>query len=154
MNEKPLKANIMLRRKECRKFKWVGLATACATWLYDWKRYVERGDGDVVVVDAKNAAEAKKLARDILDGRLRPTIVMGWEGVKTRLFVHGLLSAKCLIGADVAIKTWDAALAKHGKVPISHTDPMIMYDKLMAAIEERCRQMAPKVYIEGTEVIN
>jgi hypothetical protein len=148
------KSCIMLRDKGCRKFKMVGQGTGFSTWVYDWARYVERGDGDVVVVDAVNAREARVLARALLDGEIKPTLAMGFEGVKTRMLVHGGLSLQCFIGAQASCQTWDRMLAKHGKVPTSHTKPVLVYEKLVKALQERASRIAPRVYIRGSEVVN
>ena len=145
-----MKANIMVRKKGCRNFKWRGLATATSTWLYDWSRYAERGDGDVIVVDAKNAAAAKKAARDILDGRLRPHMRMGWGDVKTCLYVHGQLAVKCFIGAKASLQVWDYK----GTITNQELKPLVMHDRLMRVLEMQAAKIAPKVYIEGNEVLN
>lgn len=148
------KSCIMIRNKGCRKFKMAGQGTGCSTWLYDWSRWVQRGDGDVVVVDAVDAREARVLAKALLEGRITPTLVMGFEGVTTRLIVHGGLSLTCFVGAQVSCQTWDAMLARHGKVPESHTKPLLVAEKLLAAVEKQARSLAPRVLIRGNEVVH
>lgn len=148
------KSCIMIRRKGCRKFKMVGQGTGSSTWVYDWSRYVQRGDGDVVVVDAVSAREARVLAPLLITGEIRPSLVMGFEGVRTRMLVHGGMSLTCFVGAQASCRTWDAMLTKHGKVPESHTKPLLVAEKLMAAVEKQARSLAPRVLIRGNEVVH
>lgn len=148
------KSCIMIRRRGCRKLKMEGQGTGCSTWLYDFSRYVEAGHGDVVVVDATSADDARLLAKALLDGRIRPNIVVGYEGVPTRLIVHGKLSRRCFVGAQISIQTWDRVLGAKGKVPMSHTKPMAVYEKAVTALQKLATRNIKVVVNDGGDAVN